>query len=74
MLKVRTAEAIGRPLDWLVAKAEGMIPKDYVYFPNKDFTFKPSTDWAQGGPIIEREYIDVTRKVEWEAWMDNHDT
>ena len=35
--------------------------------------FEPSTNWSHGGPIIERENIDVTRKEQWEAWLDNHD-
>ena len=32
----------------------------------------PSTDWAQGGPIIEREFIDMRHirdsSFYWEAW------
>lgn len=43
--------------------------------------FDPSADWAQGGPIIEREFINVgTQRNEpgfrpspdrmWHAWMD----
>lgn len=32
--------------------------------------YKPSTDWAQGGPIIEREGIDVMFEgPEWYAYM-----
>lgn len=39
-------------------------------------TYSPSTDWAQGGPIIERErmHIDCLRSADhyraavWEAW------
>lgn len=31
-----------------------------------------STDWAQGGPIIEREKIQLnTLKNAWEAWRDS---
>jgi hypothetical protein len=46
---MKTAELTGAALDWAVAKALG--------------EYKPvgipaySTDWAQGGPIIEREKI-----------------
>lgn len=29
--------------------------------------YTPSTDWAQGGPIIEREYIQLTIDLAWEA-------
>lgn len=31
-----------------------MVPKNHEYM-----WFKPSTDWAQGGPIIERERISI---------------
>lgn len=31
-----------------------MVPKNHEYM-----WFKPSTDWAQGGPIIEREGIEL---------------
>ena len=34
--------------------------------------FSPSTDWAQGGPIIEREFIELRNQTSfsggWEAW------
>ncbi len=34
--------------------------------------FSPSTDWAQGGPIIEREHVgmDFCGWGVWEAWDD----
>jgi hypothetical protein len=33
------------------------------------FSFRPSTDWSQGGPIIEREKIDVMWcGIEWCAY------
>ena len=44
----------GAALDWAVAKCEGL--RTYVEVVEG---FKPSTDWAQGGPIIEREKLDV---------------
>jgi hypothetical protein len=31
--------------------------------------YRPSTDWAQGGPIIEREFIELTCTDEWKAFM-----
>jgi len=60
---MKTSELIGPALDWAVAKCEGkeknwgkssMIPYDYFM----GHTY--STDWSQGGPIIERERISVT--------------
>jgi hypothetical protein len=55
---VKTNELSGAQLDWAVAKCEG---NDGVWYEtDKDpIPFTPSTDWAQGGPIIERERIDV---------------
>jgi len=67
-MKVKTRELEGVALDWAVAVAEGAenlrenphrfdkrliarLAGRTVYM--KDFRF--STDWAQGGPIIERE-------------------
>ena len=37
--------------------------------------FEPSTDWLQGGPIIEREGISIARDAEdlcWQAVIDCH--
>jgi hypothetical protein len=58
-MKTKTSELTGAALDWAVAQIEsGAGPdkaeKQWRYFGR---TFHPSTDWAQGGPIIEREYI-----------------
>lgn len=55
-----TLELTGANLDYLVAKAEGLDPTVEA-----QMRFMPSTDWAQGGPIIEREKIMV-------AWNDGH--
>lgn len=57
---IKTSELIGPALDWAVAKCE-----DYLndYPSTKDWknssTFSPSTDWSQGGPIIDRMKIGV---------------
>ena len=52
---MKTSELTGAALDWAVAKCEGAVGiNDIVPW------FKPSTDWAQGGPIIEREWLDIT--------------
>lgn len=48
---MKTHELTGRALDWAVARC-----LDVYCFSD---TFRPSTDWAQGGPIIERERITV---------------
>ena len=44
-------------LDWVVGIIGGIYKRESVMpFVN---WFKPSTNWAQGGPIIEREKISV---------------
>jgi hypothetical protein len=59
-MKIKTSELIGSTLDWAVAKCEDV----YCF----DGSYTPSTDWAQGGPIIEREGISVDRAgLAWTA-------
>ena len=69
-MKLKTTELQRYALDWAVAKCEfnepHYEPDDWlVYVTERDsdddgWIFKPSTDWSQGGPIIEREWLDVT--------------
>jgi len=65
---IKTSEAIGFQLDWLVAKCEGVtltehIDGNYSWLEHEVtgnwVTYSPSTDWSQGGPIIEREKISI---------------
>jgi hypothetical protein len=69
-MKVKVSELQGAALDWAVAKCKGMVPNTPFIAANKEYTFKPSTDWAQGGPIIEREKLCITASVEgdWTAF------
>ena len=72
MVKVKTSELTGAALDWAVAKAQGRTPTfnmnshgrvwhgwwlatggEYERMPNY------SNDWAQAGPILERERISI---------------
>lgn len=55
-MKIKTNELTGVALDWAVAKCDGLLDQWGVCAP---VGFRPSTDWAQGGPIIERENISV---------------
>ena len=57
---MKTAELTGAALDWAVCKAKGQYqcPVDEyteVWMASRRY----STDWAQGGPIIEREEMSV---------------
>lgn len=63
---MKTSELNGAALDWAVAKCEGLLAFGYrtdgerLSVEDSDGNvegFMPSTDWAQGGPIIEREGI-----------------
>lgn len=59
---MKTSELTGVELDWAVAKCEGIdwyASKGTIYEEHGEisFVFNPSTEWAQGGPIIEREHI-----------------
>ena len=55
---MKTAELTGAALDWAVQQCEGARKDiDFVWW--TDDHYSPSTDWAQGGPIIERECIDL---------------
>jgi hypothetical protein len=54
-MKIETSELQGAALDWAVAKCEG-IEFTYEEYPAHEMVgMHYSTDWSQGGPIIERE-------------------
>jgi len=69
---MKASELTGSALNWAVAKCEGyrldLVPEG---------EYKPSTDWAQGGPIIERERMDIEcwdfHSMPWKAsmWWDD---
>ena len=66
-MKIKTQDLTGPALDLAVARAL----YDYDYKLQLLF-FNPSTDWAQGGPIIEREGILFARTNDGEmyrAWI-----
>lgn len=69
-MKIKTSEATDRQLNWVVAKCEGIKvitvkggratfsdPADDGALNETHINY--STDWAQGGPIIERECIQI---------------
>ena len=92
---MNTNELTGTALDWAVELAKGTSwsDKGYFVFKNPDGTTRAvssrpewcySTDWSQGGPIMDREDIDsfvvkeaaftesgaeVLRKIGWKAWI-----
>jgi len=59
---MKTNELTGAALDWAVAKCEGLCEGDFAWYYDRRDTFKYSTNWSQGGPIMEREKINI-------AWL-----
>lgn len=59
MTIIKVSEASGPALEWMVAKCEGVYLSEPTPLDTGCMPFHPSTDWAQGGPIIERERINT---------------
>lgn len=61
---MKTSELIGAQLDWVVARCEGREARlhfdehNNLYADDSEY-FDYSTAWEMGGPIIEREGIDL---------------
>lgn len=70
-MKHKTSELTGALLDAAVAKALGWPLLDGDTEPGGPLAkLSPNTDWALGGPIIERERISVlTCHPGWEAFV-----
>jgi hypothetical protein len=69
-MMTKTTDLIGAALDWAVAKCEGSAYHGPAWT-------KYSTDWSQGGPIIERERVDLftekgTTPDSWVASIAQH--
>ena len=69
-MKFKTSELAGFKLDLAVAKAEGeqaelnhgeVVTWKTIAYQEYRLVWRPSTEWAQGGPIIEREGIELNR-------------
>ena len=90
-MKVKVSEATGAALDWMVNEAQGYNTPPLIVYdgcergdrnrPRKylategGFTIDYS-NWAQGGPIIEREGIEFTKAERFETrklWLASMD-
>lgn len=65
-MKIKTSELEGSALDWAVALCEQVELAENnapIWFgdSNAREPYTPSTNWGQGGPIIEREIYEVLR-------------
>jgi len=60
---MKTNKLSGAALDWAVAWAENITIKHFsgVFYLLDGDEWNPTRNWAQGGPIIEREGISVDR-------------
>jgi hypothetical protein len=60
---MKVSELQGAALDWAVAECEEFVEDE----------FEPSENWADGGPIIEREKIGLKytgAAMEFVAWVN----
>jgi len=80
-VKIKTSELTGKPLDWAVATCEGngvefddptepwLTVHGIALQPLDRYT--PSANWAAGGPIIERNRIELIPNGDgWGAFAD----
>lgn len=78
-MKIKTSELKRDALNWAVAVANGTVPRWQVGFVTLSpiiklidwdtaEPFEPSSDWSQGGPIIEREEIYLRPTGDSAAW------
>lgn len=67
---MKAFELTGAALDWAVARCEGVVKGDSLDVGFiREGGYSSSTDWQQGGPIIEREKIELfMRDEEWFAY------
>jgi hypothetical protein len=80
---MKTSESTKAVLNWAVAKCEGATDEwssDEPFFwdgvpciriGGHDVNYRPSTDWEQGGLLIEREGIEICRlnSGEWRGQL-----
>lgn len=76
--KIKTAELTGAALDWAVAQVVGVkvitdpnSPRQRQMVEDAEavngwYCYSPSTDWSQGGPLIEKYHI--TFSSIWNGW------
>jgi hypothetical protein len=71
-MKIETSELTGMALDWAVAKCQSLnVEIDQVIILENGDYYVPTEDWAQGGPIIEHEGMQIWKGQEWCAAFGN---
>ena len=80
---MKTSELTGAALDWAVAKCKGHVIQllqlrrnhsyDFLIGAGLGLIFRPSTNWADGGPIIEHELCELVKcKSGLIVWWECH--
>ena len=74
-MKVKVSTAVGEALDWMVKTAAGFSFDGKIWSDGRGYyylhSYSPSTHWAQGGPIIEREIDQIDRVNDYPNWEAN---
>ena len=71
---MKTSELLDGALNWAVAKCEGHVDDETIIRrldpDDEGWCIAYSTDWAQGGAIIEREGMQLWKGGAWCASLD----
>ena len=67
-MKIKTNELKDQALDWAVAVTKNVFSQDRHVEGDDGTTYRPSSNWSQGGPIIEREKITVSSQTNGHDW------
>ena len=73
-MKIKTNDLKDKALDWAVATIiePECTTSDFLAFRDSaDGNYRCSTDWAQGGPIIDREGISLIRQTP-DRWVSEY--
>ena len=74
---MKSNELTEAALDWAVANCEGLLAFGWkndtgilriTWSTGECIRYIPSDDWSQGGPIIEREGINLEYAIDPEKW------
>ena len=65
-MKIRVSEATPVQLNWMVARC---VDEGFANFVAAGWPYDPSTDWAHGGPIIDRKGISIVRDEGDDYWQ-----
>lgn len=80
MVEVKTTELVGKSLDWAVACSINGSKEFFEVFGARllgrsitaevaDGNIRPSTDWAQCGPLIEKYQLEIVQPFSGGDWM-----